>query len=149
MHRFSDTVKQDTPRLVVLFKRGVSGDKRGVSGEQFQWGMVGTIPLLSLIGAINEVQGKLTSCERWEPYEWLNKDCPQEALVITWNRDRDDFVGSSPFDWFLHRDTPIYSMIGMMETIKATLTDTNRARQAAAQHMILGPDGKPVQGIIQ
>ena len=125
MHTFADTVKQDTPRLVIMFQ---CQDGQ----ERFQWGMVGKIPLLSLIGCIARVQGDLVFRAAQE--------CPQPALVIAWDEDKHGF------SWYVHPDVPIDSMIGMLETIKAALIGTNAARQAASQQMILGPDGQPMRG---
>ncbi len=53
--KYSD-LKQDTPRLVIMFQRGPNGE------EGFQWGMEppqGAIPLLTLIGAIIRVQARI------------------------------------------------------------------------------------------
>ena len=43
--KYTETVQQDTPRLVVMFQRAGNDDK-------FMWGAMGQIPLLSLIGCI-------------------------------------------------------------------------------------------------
>lgn len=122
--KFTNTVKEDTPRLVVMFKR--EGDK-----EQFQWGMVGTIPLLSLIGAIIHVQNNMD-------YEG-NDECPEPALVIAWHNP------TCTFDWFMHPATPIDSMRGMLETIKAAIVGSRAGQQTVAQQVLLGPDGQPMR----
>ena len=127
MSNFNDTVKQDTPRLVVAYKC----DDGKV--EQFQWGVVGAIPLMSLIGCIHHVQTKLASGE------WV-MECPQPALVIAWDDENRDF------EVFVSPDIPAYSIVGMLEGIKNALIETQRARQATAQQVeILGPDGRPVR----
>lgn len=129
LHSFSEVVREDTPRLVVAFK---CEDNK----EMYQWGMVGSIPILDLLASIIEVQGKLVS----DPNTQYN-ECPQPALVITW-----DVEARRP-RWFVHPDIPVYSLVGMLDTIRATIVNTHLARMAAAQQMhgsgILGPDGQP------
>ncbi len=133
MSKFTDTVNQDTPRLVVMFN--LDNGK-----EQFQWGMVGGIPMLTLVGCITRVQAGLVD---WTDslYSQVPEECDQQALVITWDSL------TKKCDWFVHPDTPVDSMIGMLETIKMTILATMQARQAAAQQVgIVGPDGKPMRG---
>lgn len=128
MSKFDETVRQDTPRLVVTFQR--QGDK-----ELYQWGVVGAIPVLSLIGVIVRVQAELAFRSPDE--------CPEMALVITWDE------GTHKFSWFVHQDIPVDSLVGMLETIKATIVATHVARVAASQqvvHRLLGPDGQPMRG---
>lgn len=117
-------LKQDTPRLVVMFRR--DGDK-----EMFQWGMLGEMPILTLVGVIVRVQAELAFRAA--------EECPESALVIAWDKQH------RSFDWFVHPDIPMDSLVGMLETIKATIVSTHMARQMAAQQVILGPDGRPVR----
>lgn len=123
-HPFYDKVTQDTPRLVIMFKR--DGEK-----ELFQWGFIGQIPLLTLVGALIRVQAELTFKAAQE--------CPESALVITWNNE------IKKIDWYVHPSIPVDSLVGMIETVKATILATHGAKQLAAQQLILGPDGKPVR----
>lgn len=126
MSTFTDTVKQDTPRLAVMYRLADGND-------QFQWGIVGAIPLMSLIGAIVQMQGIVARGE------WIC-GCDQPALVLAWDEQTKDF------DVFLDADIPALPMIGMLETIKFTLIGTQTARQVASQKVqILGPDGAPVR----
>ena len=129
MSNFSETVKQDTPRLVVQFGYAPDGS------ESFQWGIVGDIPILSLIGNINRLQMQLLATE-WIPEFDLPGQPP--ALVMAWDAERK--LMSS----YLHRDIPIDPMCGMLETIKAALV-MSRLGQKAVSHRsaILGPDGRP------
>ena len=125
MSNFTETVKHDTPRLVIMY-REVDGK------EQYQWGVVGAIPIMNLIGAIVRFQAELPS------HEWPYEECPESALVITWNKE------SGKFDWFVHPDIPVDSLVGMLETVRMTIVNTHIARQAAAQQVrLLGPDGQP------
>jgi hypothetical protein len=124
MSKFTETVKQDTPRLVVMFRR--DGDN-----EMFQWGMVGEMPILTLVGYIIRVQAEL--------FFRAAEECPEPALVIAWD------VAARKFDWFVHQDIPVDSLVGMLETVKTVILSTHMARQAANQQMILGPDGLPAR----
>ncbi len=124
MSKFTDTVQPNTPRLVVTYT-----NNNGV--DQFQWGVVGGIPLLSLVGGIVKVQANLG-------YDG-NDDCPECALVMAWNSHR-------KFDWFVHPDIPVDALVGMLETIKLTIVSSKMGQQAAAQQVqVLGPDGQPVR----
>lgn len=126
--KFEETVKADTPRLVVMFQL------RG-GEEVFQWGMVGTMPLLSLVGCVARVQVELIHPCPQGPHV-----CPQPALCIAWDAER------RGFDYFVHPDIPAEPLVGMLETIKATLLGTHQARKAAAEQVgLLGPDGHPMR----
>lgn len=126
--KFAD-IEQNTPRLVVMFQR--SSD-----AELYQWGMVGEMPILSLVGCITRVQAELPLLE---PYDIRQRSCPESALAIVWD------AKSREFSWFIHPDIPTDSIIGMLETIKATIIDTSKARQIANQQIVLGPDGLPAR----
>ncbi len=129
MSKFTDTVKQDTPRLVVMFRRPAPDQ------EQFQWGVVGKMPLLTLIGVIGNVQAGLRNADISQPDE-----CEESALVIAWDQSR------MSFDYFLHPDIPLDSLSGMLETIKAALVGSQVAQQARNQQVgLLGPDGQPMR----
>ena len=126
MGKFSD-IKNDTPRLVVMFKRGANGE------ERFQWGIVGGgMPVLTLIGYIVRVQSDMVN----QLAEQRN-ECPEVSLVIAWD--------GQGFDWWVHRDIPVDQLVGMLETIKTMLVDSRLVQNAAAQRtQLLGPDGKPM-----
>lgn len=121
-------VTKDTPRLVVMFKQ--TGQQ-----ENFQWGMIGEMPILSLIGQIIRVQGELPMMEPGDPLY----NCPERALVLAWDND------GRKFSWFVHADIPVTALVGMLETIKMTILGTHMARQVANQQVILGPDGQPAR----
>lgn len=123
MSLFTDTVKQDTPRLVVMYKCGDDGS------PMFQWGIVGTMPLVTLIGSIVEAQH----------IEWAEK-CPEPAAVFAWDASKKEFT------FFYHEDIPWTALVGMLEVIKITLISTHTARSMANQQVILGPDGSPING---
>lgn len=145
--KFSILVKQDTPRLVVM--HGYTKD----GADSFQWGVVGQLPALEIIGAIVRVQGELQFR--------AEETCPEPALCIAWplpgvvrwflgkarRMERDPITGV-----MVERlgPIPIHPLIGMLEVIKATIGTTFAARQMAAQQLarppILGPDGSPIRG---
>ena len=127
MSKFIDTMKSDPPRMVVLFRYGSNGN------EEFQWGVVSSIPILTLIGHIKRVQVELIEAAPIMA-------CDQQALVITWD------VKARQFWDFVHPDIPVDPLVGMLETIKGALVDSRLAQQAAAQRTrIVGPDGQPVR----
>ena len=135
MSNFAEVMSTNPPRLVVMFRRGVGGE------EQFQWGVVSSIPILSLIGAIIEVQTDLSRGE-WIPE--CDSDPPGDhppSLVIAWDAVEGEFLQ------FVNRDIPRRPLVGMLETIKAMLVDSRLAQNAAAQQTrILGVDGQPMRG---
>ena len=47
MTAFAEVMAANPPRLVVLYQQAPDG------GERFQWGVVGQIPLLSMVGAMS------------------------------------------------------------------------------------------------
>lgn len=123
--KFYDIVKNETPRVVVMFRR--DGDK-----ELFQWGMVGGVPILALVGQIVRVQAELAFRKP--------EECPESALVIAY------IAESRKFDWFVHPDIPVESLVGMLETIKVMILDSHMAKQIGAQKVqLLGPDGQPMR----
>jgi hypothetical protein len=127
MSRFADTVKKETPRIVIMFARGPKGE------ENFQWGIVGQLPLLSVVGYIGHVQSDIRLPD---PIH----DCNQMALVIMWDATK------KQFDYFIHPDIPVESMCGMLELVKMALVDSNKAQQVRNQQIsILGPDGQPMR----
>ena len=90
---------------------------------------------MTFVGVIARVQAELPLIEP----EDARYKCPESALVIAWDE------GERKFHWFVHPSIPVDSLVGMMEMIKATLVDTHIARSAAAQQVILGPDGQPAR----
>lgn len=126
MSMFADVVKQDTARIVIKCER--NGGK-----EQFQWGMVGKMQLLTVVGFITRTQAELITHDRSE------EPCPEMALVIA-------ETGPGVFEWFIHPDMPVDSTIGMLETIKITLLGTQMAQQTANRQLLLGPNGQPMRG---
>lgn len=127
MTAFAD-LKQDTPRLVVMFK--LEGDR-----ELFQWGIVGNMPIMSLIGHIVRVQAELPLIEPGD----ARHDCPEQAMVLAWDAER------RKFDWFVHRDAPVDPLMGMLETIKTGIIGAQSAQREASQQFVLGPDGRPAR----
>ena len=127
---FAECMATNPPRLVVLFQRGPGGE------EQFQWGVVGSIPILSLVGNIAAVQAALIGME-WIPE--CTHDVP--ALVLAWDE------GSRGMNHFVHDDIPNLPLVGMLETIKIALVGSRMGQHVVAQQVaILGPDGRPMRG---
>lgn len=127
MSRFTEDVREDTPRLVVLFRLSEQG-------EEFQWGVVGKIPSLTLLGMVIRTQAELY-CPK--SYDKLHA-CPEQDLVVTWNpEDRQTW-------WYAHDTMPLYPMLGMLDTIRMAILSTLDARRQGNQQVILGPDGRPV-----
>ena len=131
MNDFAEVLATNPSRLVVTFRRGPDGS------EQFQWGVVGNIPILSLIGHILEVQRELIQ------YEYI-PECDAEgqppALVIVWD------VSEQTFKDYKHPAIPNVSLVGMLEVIKGLLVTSRMAQHMAAQQTrIVGPDGRPMR----
>ncbi len=125
MHDFAEVIATNPQRLVVMFQRGVGGQ------EEFQWGVVGAIPILSLVGYITRVQTELVI---HEPLK--HSRCPDSALVIVYDNG---------CKWFIHPDIPVDSLVGMLEMVKASLIASRMAQQlAATQTRIVGPNGQPL-----
>lgn len=127
MTAFTD-LKQDTPRLVVMFK--VDGGR-----EMFQWGIHGNIPIMSLVGCLVRVQNDLPLLEPGD----VRHDCPEQALVLAWDEE------TRRISWFVHRDVPVDAMLGMLETIKGMIITANAAQKIASNQILLGPDGRPAR----
>lgn len=123
MSKFTDTVTQETPRLVVKFK---CEDGK----EMFDWGVVGHIPLMSLIGAIVDVQTEITL------EKWMEK-CPEQALVIVWNEL------SHTFSYFVSDGIPVPPLVGMLEVIKTIIVATMLQQMETQRPKILAANGMP------
>lgn len=132
MSNFSDAMQGNPPRMVVQF--GLQPD----GSETFQWGIVGDIPILSLIGHIVRVQADLVS-GAWVPE--CNAPNQPPSLVVAWHAD------SRSLQHYLSPDIPVDPLCGMLETIKAALVMSRMGQRAAAHRTaILGPDGRPAAG---
>ena len=126
---YAETVLTNPPRLVVLFQRARDGS------EQFQWGVVGNMPILSLIGGIAHVQADLVHGQ-WIPE--CDNDPP--ALVIAWD------AADRTMSHFIHPGIPADAIVGMLETIKSMLVASRLGQHNASQKVeILGPDGRPMR----
>lgn len=125
---FGPAASQDDglSRLVVAYERVGTG-------ETFNWGMAGEMPLMSLLGYITRVQSELAFRKP--------KECEYPALIITMNRE------TKEFDWSVHPDIPVDPLVGMLELIKSVILTQHMAKQMGAQASpLLGPDGKPMRG---
>lgn len=125
MTDFAELMQTNPPRMVVMFNRAQDGS------EQFQWGVVGAIPILTLIGHIVQVQADMCAGD------WIPECDEQPALVIVWNNE------DRTLSHYKHPDIPAAPLVGMLETIKTMLVDSRMAQHAAANR-ILGPDARPI-----
>lgn len=119
-----ENIKPNTPRLVITFEW--VGEK-----ENFQWGLGGPIPLMTLIGNLTRVQSDI--------YLKSIDPCPEQGFVMAWDQD------SRKMSWFLHSAVPVDSLVGMIDAIKLVILSQHLARQMSAQQNILGPDGNPMR----
>lgn len=123
--KFADIV-QDTPRMVVVFERDDEGN------ERFRWGMVGSIPILTLIGYTARVQAEL-----WFPPH-RDHCCDERALVIAWD------AVTRRFYWWVNPGIPVDSLVGMLDAVKLQLHSGMAQKQQEAQPKILLPNGQPM-----
>lgn len=121
---YTDTVSTNPPRLVVVFSRGDAGQ------ENFKWGVVGAVPILTALGYIGKVQADLVA-RAWIPA----CDNPQPALVIVWDS------ADAAMSHYVSPDIPPDSLAGMLEVIKSELVLSRMGQRSG----ILGPDGKPLR----
>ena len=122
MSKFVD-IQQDTPRLVIEFKHE---DGK----EQFGWGIIGQMPVMTLAGFIVRVQAELAFRKP--------EECDRMALVIVYDKD------DNTFDYVVDSRIPVDSLVGMLEAIKLTLVQSQMMAQQQAQqnrNRLFGPDG--------
>lgn len=124
-------IQQNTTRLVVLYSH---------DNEQFQWGMIGSFPVMTLLGYITEVQNELIDWDL-KSVRWM---CPESALVIVLDSDGTLYR-------FVNEHIPTYPLVGMLETVKVELIASYRLQQKVQQAQssntvqILDRNGKHVQ----
>jgi hypothetical protein len=110
-----------TPRMVILYR-----NKGGT--DRFQWGLLGDLPVLTLVGYITRVQADL-QFRSPEP-------CDAMGMVVL----------TGPWRYFVNPGIPVDPLVGMLETIKAALVGSRVGQSAAAQRVqVLGPDGTPMR----
>lgn len=128
MANLEEVMKSNPPRLAIIFQRDDNGQ------EQFQWGVTGAIPLLSLIGAVSRITYRLSS-GGWVP------SCEERALIIAYDEPK------KLMHFFLNKDIPTDPLIGMLEAIKSVLINGRMGQHAASQKIALfGADGSPLKG---
>lgn len=126
---FTECMESNPARLVILYQPQSNGD------ESFQWGVVGNIPVITLIGHIDGLQSDLNNRE-WIP----EADHPQPALVIAYDPT------DKTLRHYMDHTIPIEPLVGMLEIIKGLLTTSRMAQHMGANLTpVLGPDGKPVR----
>lgn len=141
MNDFHEAMQANPPRLVVQFGRQPDGS------ESFMWGIVGAIPLMSLVGAVVKIQHDLCSGDTYIPEMEGNPP----ALVIEWGDQEREFR------FWKHIEIPTDPLVGMLDTIRFQLCNSRMGQHAAAQRValpqpqtkqpphILGPDGHPMK----
>lgn len=130
MSLFTDAIASNPPRLVVMFRRDESGQ------EQYQWGVVGNIPILSLIGYLGKVENDLTA-GTWIP------DCDNEqpALVVVWDQS------DNSLSHYVHPDIPAWGLAGMVEVIRQILVGSRVAQMTGVNKVQLyDAGGHPIGG---
>lgn len=124
---FREAMETNPARLVVQWRQAQGGR------DEYQWGIVGDLPVLSVIAKLVEVQAKLVGGE------WVSEcddDLPALVLVLS----------SDGLETYLDRRIPSDSLCGMLEIIKAMLVNSRLAMmQAANKVQLYGPDGSPMR----
>lgn len=132
--KYAEAMKANPPRLVVHYERCPQ------KGDKFSWGVVGQIPLMSLIGGVARVQGDLS----YRAFE----HCDELALVLAWDEKKQEFAV------FYHRGVPVDPLVGMLECVKQALVmskmdsmfkDRAAEQVQAVASPLLGPDGAPLR----
>lgn len=101
--------------------------------ERFGWKLVGSVPILTLLGVILKVQGELLAGNLIDPID-------EPLLVIVQDKGSD-------FCWWVNGDIPTYALAGFLETVKDAIKSP-QSMAKAHQHGVgvLGPDGRPFMG---
>jgi len=100
--------------------------------ERFGWGIVGEVPLLTLIGFLTRVQSDLF-------FKSPDK-CDQSALVVAWDAE------NKVFDYCVNQHIPVDPLVGMLELVKMTLVKS-QLENNKQQHSgvgLFGADGRPL-----
>lgn len=113
-------IQQNTPRLVVEFRP---------EQDRFGWGIVGQMPILTVVGFLARVQSDLFF--RTPP------ECPEMALVVVWDAE------TKTFDYFVHPAIPVDPLVGMLDAIKMSLIESQFAKPQNGIGLF-GADGKPL-----
>lgn len=132
MSSFTETMTANPARMVVTFGLDANG------GEQYQWGIVGKLPVIGLIGAVSRIINSLV-CNEWIPEVESDTKC----FMVVYN------IKEREWSYYLHPDVVANpgnreSLIGMLEMIKILLIMNGPASQRHQNKPILGVDGKPM-----
>lgn len=101
--------------------------------ERFSWKLVGSMPILTLLGVILKVQRELLIGNFIDPIN-------EPLLVIAQDEGGD-------FDWWVNGDIPTYALAGFLETVKDTIKSPQSMAKTQQQGIsVLGPDGRPFMG---
>lgn len=125
---FEELIATNPPRLAIEYQRGPNND------DNFRWGVVGDVPMLTLIGALSRAQQDIVHSNGFvEP-------CDPSTFVLAWDKEYKDF------SCFVNFSIPQDSLLGMLEVIKGVLVGSRLAAQAqAVVSPIVGLDGKPLR----
>lgn len=125
--QLTEVMKSNPPRLVVEYDP---------ASKNFRWGVVGTIPVLTLIGGVVGAQQQLIGSSHSYPIN----TCDQSALVITYGDETDTL------ECFVNTDIPTDPLVGMMEVVKTMLVNSRLAQMAASNvSPIIGPNGHQIR----
>lgn len=131
-----EVMKSDPPRLVVQFERAPNGD------ERFQWGVYGSLPILTTIGFLTRIQSAIFVSTDPLP------SCNEPVLAVVWLTTEKRFL------YWISECIPRDSLVGMLETVKMALITSRLAQQQSPPPIItpvtnrkgiLGPDGGPMR----
>lgn len=140
--QFTELMATNPPRLVVIFNRLENGN------ENFEWGVVGEMPVLDLIGNVDRVQrnalgrdseeyveidGRTFQVMRPVAFERLPDNYPTAALAMLWDNEDRRFTN------FLHPSIPTRSLCGYLEVVKSNLVMSRVAQHMGSQVRALQP----------
>ena len=130
MMNLQELMQTNPPRLVVEFEPASDGKHR------LTWGVIGNLPIMSLIGFMERVQRDLLF--------FVGPSCDAPMLVIIWTGPATD-GRDSEFTWFVNPMIPVDALVGMLEAIKTTIVLSQINQMGPGkQSSLVGPDGKPI-----
>jgi len=134
-NEFNELIATNPPRLVVEFERGSGGE------EQFRWGVVGNLPVLTLVGYLVHVRVVLATNRADDGTLDLHPSryCEPSALVVVLD------ARSKSMRFFINGCIPPDSMVGMLEVVSALLVDSRLAQQSMQQTRIVDAGGNPIR----
>lgn len=131
----AEVMAENPPRLVITYK--LKGEQ-----QQFDWGMVGQLPMLSIIGKLVEVSSDILIGREMQQRYYDSVQYPGQPMSLVIAQGH---LNSSAFVWFMHRDIPHTELIGMIETIRMGLIMQIQVQaQKERTSPLLDPNGMPI-----